>query len=94
MQKLLFFLLILGLSGLLGCGPSKEQLQTLEELKKLASEAASTHETFMKAHQKEDEDHKRMEQRYDSLKAAGKSTPAMDSMAAAHRLCFRSTRPQ
>jgi hypothetical protein len=34
MQKLLFFLLILGLSGLLGCGPSKEQLQTLEELKK------------------------------------------------------------
>jgi hypothetical protein len=53
MKKLLFFSLVLSLSGLFGCGPSKEQLQTLEELKKLASEIASTHETFMKAHQKE-----------------------------------------
>lgn len=85
MKKIFSLSLVLTAMWFFGCGPSKEQLQTLEDIKKLASETSALHDSFMKEHQKEDEEHRKMEQKYDSLKAAGKSTPALDSMAAAHK---------
>ncbi|NTW49859.1 MAG: hypothetical protein HGB19_09060 [Chlorobiales bacterium] len=72
------------LVGMFGCGPNAEQVKLLNEIKTATLKVDSVSAPVAEALGKLKADHEKFAAIYDTLKTAGKSTPAADSIMAAH----------
>lgn len=72
------------LVGMFGCGPSAEQKKLVDDIKMATLKVDSVSAPVAEALEKIKAEHQKYVAMYDTLKAAGKTTPAADSIVSAH----------